>query len=180
MAWEEESVDPGADFEDMGGGGLPIKKILIIVIALAVLGAGGYFGYTMFMKGDDEAAEEEQGEAAVEEEEVAEAGVPVEIEEFLLNVTGADEPTFLKAKFTLEVSSQELADALNGEGEGATKLLMAKTRDRIINVLREKTLQELNDPNNQKEIGKEIQFRLNDLYKDGKVINVLVTNWITT
>ena len=52
MAWEEESLESGVDFEEVGGKKSKLKLILIVVGVLA-LAAGGYFAYQKFMANDD-------------------------------------------------------------------------------------------------------------------------------
>ncbi len=170
MAWEEESIEGGADFEEMGGKKSPIKLILIVVVVLLVA-AGGWFAYKKFMSKPDKPPEE----AAVKEEPAAptdEPGFPVQLEKFTLNLTSATGGSHvLVTKVTLEVSTLELQTALREADD--KKLYMIKTRDTILSILRRRSYKDMSDPDITKEIAKEVQFKLNPIYKaDGEVKNV--------
>ena len=170
MAWEEESIDGGADFEEVGGKKSPIKMILMIVVALAVLGGGGYAAM-QFFSSSEETPEEEETVAEEIPEETEEVGFKVDLDKFTLNLAdGGVNPRFMVASLSLEVSSQELKDELQDVED--TKLYMIKTRDTVLNILRAKTFKEMNDPDVSKEIAKEILFKLNRIYKSGEVRNV--------
>lgn len=179
MAWEEESIDTGADFEEVGGKRNPIKLILIVLVLLAVV-AGGWFAYKHFTK--EEPVEGENGEGAtgenveeVVEEVVPEAGFKVDLEKFTLNLADTGKPHYLVVKISLEVTQETLKTAV----ETDEKLYQTKTRDLILNILRAKTMKEVNDPATMKEITKEIQHKLNRIYgDDGKVMNVYYTEFM--
>ena len=173
MAWEEESIEGGADFEEVGGKKSPIKMIILVVVASLVLGGGGYFAYSFLVK--EETPTEEDSEVLVEEvEPVDETGFKVDLDKFTLNLAGTGSTArFLVAALSLEVSTEELKNDLT-QPEDA-KLYMVRTRDTILNILRRKTFKEMNDPDISKEIGKEIMFKLNRIYKNGEVKNVYFT-----
>lgn len=179
MAWEEESIDTGADFEEVGGKRNPIKLILIAVVLLAVV-AGGWFAYKHFTK--EEVAEGEKPESTkgekveeVVEEVIPDAGFKVDLEKFTLNLADTGKPHYLVVKISLEVTPETLKTSL----ETDDKLYQTKTRDLILNVLRGKTMKEVNDAATMKEITKEIQHKLNRIYgDDGKVMNVYYTEFM--
>lgn len=171
MAWEEESIEGGADFEEVGGKKSPLKLIIIIVVALA-LAAGGFMAYKKFF--DKPPEEEENSEKPVEEEVVEEdaTGFPVSLDKFTLNLseTGSTE-RFLVTTISLEVSTEELKLALDDEED--KKLYKIKTRDAILKILREQTYEDIKDPDTTKHIADKIKVKLSRIYKkDGEVIGV--------
>ena len=170
MAWEEESIEGGADFEEVGGKKSPMK-LIIIVVGLLVVIAGGYFAYTKFIAKPDEPVDGEEEAVEEEPEPVDTPGFKVDLEKFTLNLAGGGSTSrFLVASIALEVSTEELKTDLS-DGEDS-KLYMIKTRDTVLTILRSKTYKEMSDPDSSKEIGKEIQFKLNRIYKSGEVRGV--------
>ena len=181
MAWEEESIESGVDFEESGGKKSPIKLILMVVIVLAVLG-GAYFAYTKFLAGDDEPTPEgeggEEAAAAVEQEQAPPpaAGFKVDLDKFTLNLSGGAAPHYLVCTISLEVTTQELKDLLSDQED--SQLYMVKTRDAILQVLRAKTFEEVKDPAAIREIGNEIKFKLSRIYAEGDVMNVYFSEFL--
>ncbi len=178
MAWEEENIGEGSDFEQVGGGSGSKKKLIMIAVAVVVLLGGGYAAYKFFLSGDDEAAQTADGEEAVEEPAPEpEIGYKVDLDKFTLNVTGkGDQLHFLVTTLSLEVTTEELKnDLLDPEDK---KLYMIKTRDAILDVLRQKTFQEASSPEASKEISKEIVFRLNRIYASGKARGVFFSDFV--
>jgi flagellar FliL protein len=173
MAWEEESIDGGADFEEVGGKKNLIKMILLVVVGLAVLGGIGYAVYFFFLqdKPEEEGAEGAEAEVAeVQEEPEPETGFKVDLEKFTLNLADKGNPRYLVASISLEVSTEEMQTAMTDEND--PKLYRLKSRDQILQILRAKTSEDINDPNALRELSKEIEFKLNRIYKEGKILNV--------
>ncbi|CAM2009350.1 flagellar basal body-associated FliL family protein [Acanthopleuribacter pedis] len=180
MAWEEESIDTGADFEEVGGKRNPIKLIVIALVVIGVL-VGAYFAYNAVMNKEDAPAEGENAEGTGEqveevvEEVVPEAGHKIALEKFTLNLADKGKPHFLVTTIALEVTKVELKTAV----EADDKLYNTKTRDTILRILRTKTFKEVSDQATMKEVSKEIQHKLNRIYgEDGKVMNVYFTEFM--
>ncbi|MDJ0840421.1 MAG: flagellar basal body-associated FliL family protein [Acidobacteriota bacterium] len=176
MAWEEESIESGVDFEEVGGKNSKLKLIIIIVGVLAIL-AAAYFAYTKFFAGEDEPAEGEEGTAQVDgggaEEEAPPPdtpGFPVKLDKFTLNLSGSATPHYLVTTISLEVTTQELKTAI--EDPNDQFLYTIKTRDAILEILRGKSYEEVKDPATSVELKKEIKFRLDRIYREGKVKSV--------
>lgn len=178
MAWEEESIDGGADFEEVGGKKNMIKMILLIVVGLAVLGGIGYAVYFFFLqeKPAEPAEGKETESAEVVEAAEPETGFKVDLDKFTINLADKGEPRYLVARVALEVSTEIMQTDMTDEKD--PKLYRLKTRDQILQILRSKTSAEINDPNALREIGKEIQFKLNRIYKDGKILNVYFVEFV--
>ncbi|CAM2068549.1 Flagellar protein FliL [Sulfidibacter corallicola] len=179
MAWEEESIDTGADFEEVGGKRNPLKLIIMAVAVLA-LAAGGFFAYKYFTKEKPATAEGEEGtgqEAEAPDVPVPATGQKVDLDKFTLNLADKGKPHYLVTTIALEVTTEELKTALDDATD--PKLYRVKTRDTILRILRAKTFKEINDPATLKEVSKEIEFKLNRIYnQDGKVMNVYFTEFM--
>jgi len=181
MAWEEESIESGVDFDDSGGKSSKLKLIIIVVAVLALL-AAGYFAYTKFLAGEDDPAESEgDGETVAAEQPVEDtpppaAGFKVDLDKFTLNLSGGASPHYLVCTIALEVTTAELQAALTDQDD--KMLYMAKTRDGILQVLRAKTFEEVKDPAALREIGNEIKFKLSRLYAEGDVMNVYFSEFL--
>ena len=176
MAWEEDNIDGGVDLEEIGGKKSPMKMIIMAVVGLVVLGGIGYVVWMFFLKPKPEPVDEEgDPEAEVVEEAPAPAvGFKVDLDRFILNLADTVEPRYLQTTMSLEVDTVELQTELKNEED--PKLYMVKTRDTIIEVLSTKTADEFQDPDTIREIRKEITFRLNNIYQEGKVLEVYVTD----
>jgi flagellar FliL protein len=189
MAWEEENIE-GAEFEEVAGKKSPMKMIIIIVVALVVLGGGGFFAWNMFMKEDPAATEETGTPAETPAEQPAkpaaapvanqgpapETGFKVDLKEFTVNLADEEETRYMRAKIVLEVSTQELHDALTDEADA--HLYMVKSRDLILDVLRSKTAADMSDPGNVRELRKEISTRMNTIFREGQVMEVYITDLV--
>lgn len=185
MAWEEESIESGADFEEVGGGKNKLKLIIIVVLVLGLAGAGYFFKDKILGGGDEEKTEQtaeegkgsgdgEKGEGGGDEEDVeggeeAAAGFRVNLEKFTINLSGEGQH-FLIAKIVLEVSTTELRDEFVDPED--TALTMIKTRDTINTLLRKKTYAQMRDADEVEETADEIKHKLSRKLKSGKVLSV--------
>jgi len=183
MAWEEENISEGVDFERVDGGGGSKKKLIMIALAVILVAAGGFAVYKFLLSGGDE-AETEAAEGETPESETAaeaapepEIGFKVDLDKFTLNLMGkGGDSHFLVATMALEVTTEELKmDLLDPEDK---KLYMIKTRDTILEILRQKSYQDVADPASSKEIAKEILYRLNRIYTNGKARNVFFSEFV--
>ncbi len=195
MAWEEESIESGADFEEVGGKTSKLKLIIIVLIVL-VLAAGGYFAYQKFFNKPPEpeqAAETDQKKAEGGETTVASDGsggddpvdepeedgglsFRVNLEKFTINLSGSGTPHYLVCTIVLEVDSEMLKTEMTDVED--PKLYMIKTRDAILQILRAKKYEEIRDSATAREVAKEIKFRLNKIYSSGKVRNVYFSEFV--
>lgn len=196
MAWEEESIESGADFEEVGGKKNKLKIIIIAVVVLALAGAG--FAFKDKILGGDDPTEqatdgdkkaEGKGDDAVaagddeEEEDDGEeqaSGFRVNLQKFTINLSGGSTPHFLVTTIVLEVSTQEMKDMMDDPADPS--LAMIKTRDVINRLLMS---QDYNDIKNggvdaTDDIALAIKTRLNKRLKHtgGKVLNVYFSEFL--
>lgn len=133
------------------------KGIFIIAFLLVLILAGaGTFGAVYYMKMNTSSG-------------------PVEIEEayyeladdFLVNLNDEGGKRYLKAKLTVAYNSK---DTKFGESLDTDKAVL---RDGIISYFKSKKAAEVNDPNNNEKMKKELTAYLNTKLKKGQLTNVL-------
>jgi flagellar protein FliL len=168
------------------------KKLIIIagisVLLLAVLGAGGYFGYKWWMgkkaqAGGDNATEqvagagghgEKKAEAGGSGDKKDEKGAPagdgtelVSIPPFLVNLADPQGRRYLKLALDIEVKDKATADLLNKS--------MPKIKDSLLLLLSSKTYEDLASLENKILLKKEIVERLTLVLGEQKVSRVYIT-----
>lgn len=160
------------------------KKLFIIagisVLLLAVLGAGGYFGYKWWMgkkaaAGGDNATEqkadaggEKKDEKKGEKNGAAEgSGELVSIPPFLVNLAEPQGRRYLKLALDIEVKDKATADQLNKS--------MPKVKDALLLLLSSKTYEDLGSIENKILLKKEIVERLTLVLGEQKVLRVYIT-----
>ena len=196
MAWEEESIESGADFEEVGGGKNKLK-LIIIVLLVAGLAAAGWFMKDKFLGGEDEPKEEtaktakaekpaktpEKGEAAAtgedesfdEDVEDGVVGFRINLDKFTVNLSG-DGQHFLIATIVLVVTPEALRDEfLDPDDKALTKI---KTRDLINGHLRKKTYAQMRDSEESAETAEELKHKLSRMLKSGRVLNVYYEDFL--
>lgn len=160
--------------------GSKIKIISIILVALIVVGASGYFGYSMFLK--DKGAKKTkttttQQQIAAQQGTVPQAAInsnyldqvvsakTFELGEFLVNLADEDGKRYLKVTVYLGYDDKKL------DAELETK--KAIIRDGVISVLRTKKAADI-IPKNMNNIKLEIIQRINPMLeeKNGQLSNV--------
>lgn len=169
-------------------GGSKVKIILIAVVAILVVGAGGYFGYTMFLKDKGTSAktaakttqqvviqQAQQQTGAAGQQTVQNATYLQQVvsaktfglDEFLVNLADEDGKRYLKVKVFLGYDNKKL----DAELEEKKPIL----RDAIISVLRTKKAADIT-PKGVESIKLEIIQRINPLLEKGQLNNVYVND----
>jgi len=168
MANEEFNLD--ADVTEEGGeeeeqeGGLNLKRYLPYIAGVLVVQI--IIGYLLvnWLFAPDEVLEEEEVVEEVlpaEEEQLATNGplgivsvVYENIEDIVVNPAGTEGLRFLSAKINLGLASPEVEVFIEENKQGS------KIRDRLIDILRSKTITQL-EPENHQRLKDEIKERLN-------------------
>ncbi|MBI9081669.1 MAG: flagellar basal body-associated FliL family protein [Pseudodesulfovibrio sp.] len=147
-------------------------KWIIIIVVLAGLGVGGYFGYTMFFAAsDDQAASEEmaEGEGAGKALENLE-GMLVPLPVFLVNLADPLGRRYLKLGIEVEVRDVPAQEAL--------VKYEAKIKDTLLLLLSSKTYDGLASIKAKVELKQEIADRLNQIIGKGSVLRVYITEMV--
>lgn len=125
------------------------KKLILIIIgiigALSVVGAGGYFGYNMFLGAKAKSGKEAQKEAK------AEKSVLVSVDPFVVNLS--DPGRYLKVTIQLEVEDPANQPAVTEK--------VPKLRDAIITLLSSKSADSVAGPEGKFQLKDEILLRTN-------------------
>lgn len=146
--------------EGEGSKSSKMKLLVIAVVVLAVLGGGGYFGWTKFM-GKSEEAHATPKEAP-----------PVihSMESFLVNLADPGGKRYLK------VNMQLLLD--NGAVEEEIKARNYAVRDVLLALLSGKAYDDISTPNGKDVLKREVMLRMNRLLTKGQVKEIYFTEFL--
>lgn len=155
-------------------GGKKIKLIVIALIALIIVGAGGYFGYTMFakQKGTQKTTTPTAGQTTTQaktaqnqsylEQIVSDKNLTMD--EILVNLADDDGKRYVKVKIFVGYDK-------NSSLETELTDKKALIRDAIISVLRNKKAADI-VPKNMDALKMELIQKINPLLKKGQINNI--------
>ena len=178
-----DEAEEDEEEEESGGGGSPLMKYLpIIGIVLVVQIVMVYLVATWWLAPSGEPTEPEVEQVAEAEGEAAlpqPGGLPPgqvtvifeKLEPIVINPAGTEGMRFLSATVHLGLSSPEVLGAIEGNN------LSSKIRDRLIDLLRAKTIDRL-DPSHHAEIKEEIVERLNEFLGENAVLEVYFQGFV--
>lgn len=151
MASEKKEKD-----EKKGG----FKKFIVVILALAVLGAGSFFGMKMYMENKDQAKDKPVKESYYE------------IGEFMVKLSDEGGKRFLKAKvaITYDSNNEDLVEELDEKKIGV--------RDTANFYFMSKKVSDF-EPQNELAIKKGLVEKINGLLTNGRVIDVKFSELIT-
>jgi flagellar protein FliL len=143
--------------------GLGIKMIIILGGLIVILGAGGYFGYTLLFqdktKGTKSAHKENKGKEKI---------VLIALDPFILNL--ADPGRHLKATIQIELNDEK--------DELKVKEQIPKLRDVIIMLLSSKTTEAVSSPEGKFQLKDDILLRVNQAMEKEMFKNVYFTDFV--
>ena len=149
-------------------GKLPLKKIIIGVVALAalaVLGVGGFFAWQKFMAPKGEAA------AKTAEELVAEEVIlNHKLDPFIVNLVDPLGRRYLKVQIELELDNPTTIEE--------AKKHDSQIRDAIITLLTSKSYGDVDSPEGKVQLRQEIISRVNQFLRHGKAQNAYFTDFV--
>lgn len=145
------------------------KKMLIILLSATILIGGGGGGFLYWKSTKSEAAAAATTPAAVE----AETPALVSLDTFLVNLNDPQGDRYLKLTMRLAVAPESVAEQVSTD-----ELLLARLRDRVLNVLMRKTFSELSNPLGKDGLRLEIETAINDLLETGTVHDVLFAEFV--
>lgn len=168
----------GEEGEGEKKGGM--MKIIIIAVAVVVLGVAGFFGWQMFMGGEEEDAKAKaaaQAGTAAGAAAAPTAGAPVqtgvllELKPFIINLTGGGGKRLVKLTMTLDVGDEPT--------KAHVEKLMPRVRDALILMLSSKSYQDVADITGKVRLKKEILAIVNrNLGGTAKINAVFFTEFV--
>ncbi len=155
-----------------GGGTKKKLFILIGIVVLLLLIGGGIAGYFLLRKPEPPPEELDPGAQVPVPDLAAQAtiGPMVNIEEFIVNIISADNPHYVKASLTVELSNEEVQPEVEQR--------MPQVRDAILLLIGNKTYEELQDLHGKKQLKAELTSKINSFLQNGKVKSIYFTNFV--
>ena len=140
---------------------LPLKKLIIIGVAVLIVvaaGVAGFFSYNKFF-GKKEQAEQK-----------APVGAIWPMEPFIVNIQDQSTERYLKIVIELDISDKNCFDELNQ--------LKPKLRDNVLDLISSKTYKDIMDISGKQRLREEIMLRLNSFLTRGKIVKVYFTEFV--
>lgn len=159
------------EIREEGKKGGKLKWIIIGVVLLALLGVGGYFGYTMFLAPKDDTAASE-GAPAEGDQQAMETleGTLVPLPVFLVNLADPLGRRYLKLGMEVEVRDPEVqADLAKYE---------ARIKDSLLLYLSSQTYDSLSTMDAKLQLKQEVADRLTQILGKGTVLRVYITEMV--
>jgi len=141
-----------------GPGSLMAKKLIVVVVAGLVLAGGGLGAATFLGRG-----------TAKPEELKVEAPLTFEFTEIVVNVDGTRGTRVLRCVLDVEVNNTKALEEV--------RLRELVFRDAIINILRSKTLDDLEYPG-ESAVKRQIRDRLNRMMVKGSIVEVYLVDFL--
>jgi flagellar protein FliL len=186
MAEDQEILDELEAAEEAAAGKSPIMKILGGIVALTVLGGGGWYAYTNFFQAapsevkpaDQTAApageipkEGETASSAGKEEDVSpNLGVMYSLDPFIVNLAGSGGKRFLKVTISLELSAPTVHTEIKQNAQ--------KITDSILVLLSSKTFEDVYSVQGKFRLKDEITTRVNRFLALGHIKDAYFTEFI--
>jgi len=153
----------------------PVKTIVILVVLLAVLSAGGFVAWKKFagpMPSAKGKAETAGGEttAGTDAAEAALLGPIFVLEPFIVNLAGDNGRRFLKITMDLELGEVKLKEELERR--------LPQVRDTILVLLSSKTYEDIESVQGKFKLREEITSRVNSYLQSGKVKKIYFTEFV--
>jgi len=190
MAEDKELLDKLEAADEAEQTKSPMMKILGGIVALAVLGGGGWYAYTNFLQappGEEKPAEKaaragetpNEGEAAQpaasggaadSEEESPNLGVMYSLDPFIVNLAGSGGKRFLKVTISLELSAPPVHTEIKQNSQ--------KITDSILVLLSSKTFEDVYSVQGKFRLKDEITTRVNRFLALGHIKDAYFTEFI--
>jgi flagellar FliL protein len=140
---------------------LPLKKLIIIGVAVLIVAVGATVGAIYYKKMSDKKEQVQQQ-------------VPVAavwpMEPFIVNILDQGTDRYLKIVVELEISDKNCIAELNQ--------LKPKMRDNVLDLLSSKSYKDIVDINGKQRLRDEIMMRLNSFLTGGKIAKVYFTEFV--
>ncbi|WP_413582621.1 flagellar basal body-associated protein FliL [Bdellovibrio sp. HCB288] len=172
-----EENAPAAEAASSGGSGQ--KPILLIALAVINMLIVAGVGFMLYKGKQKEAAEPKiedviKGESEAQHKEAAEekeiVGKVVPLETFIVNLAGSKGRRVAKVNIELELKGEKAAEEIDKR--------KAQIRDIIIIILSSKTYEEVSTREGRDSLKNEIKDTINSFLVQGKISNVLFTEFL--
>ncbi len=161
---EAQAKQEGA--ESQGGGKKKLLLLGLLLLILLLAGGGGAYFFLFAKKEEEEKPEAPKPEIAPET-----VGIMYKLEPaFIVNLADPEVTMYARVSITLEVSSQEVIPEIQKREP--------IIRDAIIEILSNKTSNELRSPEGREQLKLEIIKRINTILVQGGVRNVYFTEFV--
>ncbi|MEJ5363769.1 MAG: flagellar basal body-associated protein FliL [Desulfosoma sp.] len=141
----------------------PLIKILVLTLALALVGGGGFFAYTKFFAAADKPKE-------AQAKPVEAKPVVKNMETFLVNLADPGGERYLKVTMQLSLNSEAASQEIDAR--------MAELRDSILMLLSSKEYDDISSLSGKLALKKTLMATLNRLLKQGTVQDIYFTEFL--
>lgn len=154
-----------------GKKGSPLKLIIILVVALAGLGGGGFFAYTKFFKAKPavEGAGDAHGQPAASKAE-PEKLVIYDWEPLLVNLADAGGKRYLKLNMKVELTNEKALEELKNRS--------FQLKDAMLMLLSGKEFEDISSASGKQALKQETIAQVNKILKSGQVKEIYFTDFI--
>ena len=160
--------------EEDGSGKKKLSPLLLIIIAaVVVLLLAGVSGYFLLAKKEPppEAKKDPAQNVPVPDlAQKANIGPMVEVKEFIVNIISQEGTHYVKTSLSIELSS-DMAQAEANQR-------MPQIRDAILDLVSNKTYEELQDLQGKRQLRAEMISKINSFLRTGQVNNIYLTDFV--
>ena len=160
-------------------------KLILIVVLLPLLGAGGFFGWQMFSatptpvaelsSADEHEAEAEEPASGPHGEsgEKSTQSTVLNFEPFLVNLADREISRYLRVTIRLQMTSRSAAEKI-----AAADVLTSQMRDAILGILSSRNSEQIVTPDGKDQLKAEIAEKLNGFLPGTPVKAVFFTDFV--
>ncbi len=158
--------------EPKEGGGM---KWILIALLVVVTATAGFLGY-MVISGGSGGSSQPSGQAPAPAPVPAGnpmaqgPGITMELDSFIVNLRDRDGKRYLKAKITVEVSSEALKEEISTR--------KPQIRDVILLLLSAKSFAEISRLEGKMQLKEEVIMRINQVLSSGRISQVYFTEFV--
>jgi flagellar FliL protein len=170
MAEEENVVGEGSE-KGAATSKRPVKKIILTVMVIALLGAGSFGAWKFFFnKNHVDKNDPAVAEAQVTEDTSPKIKIMHEMKPFIVNLLGDEGKRYLKAKIITEVGEEAVQEELANRGP--------EIRDAILLLLASKSFENISTPEGKSALRTELIARINRVLDTGTIRMLYFTEFV--
>jgi flagellar FliL protein len=169
MAEEKENQEQ----KEEKSGGNKLLLIVIIVLLFLLLIIGGLVAYFLLSNNSEDNQTPQQKQEKITKKkisDIAEVGPIYPLDQFIVNLINNNANRYLKCKISLELDSPELQQEIDKK--------LPAIRDRIINILSSKTVEEIQTAKGKEKLKEEIKRKINEILTIGEIRHVYFTEFV--